>query len=144
MAGTARQQVYSSTGRQLYTLYAQPKGADLAADVPMESFVHVLDLGSSWAYCVDLPETFGRGSSHTAGITLDGNGKKLYVADTHARKAVVLDTRDLTGSVLAEHEPSARVIALPRTIRRDVSISLTPSPRGVSLTAGSAHVVLGQ
>jgi hypothetical protein len=141
MAGTARQQVYSAAGNQLYTLYAQPKDADVAANVPMESFVHVLDLRNAWAYCVDLPDTFGRGSARTAGISLDGSGTKLYVVDTHARKVVVMDTRDLDTSALATHEPPTRVRALPRAVRRDAAVFLVPTATAVSLTTETGRVV---
>ncbi|MEX1008068.1 MAG: hypothetical protein WD271_09530 [Acidimicrobiia bacterium] len=141
MVGTARQQVYASSGRQLYTLYAQPKDADLAASskVPSESFVHVLDLGGNWAYCVDLPESFGRGSARSAGIALDPSGNTLYVADARARKLAALDTRRLEQNALINNEPPITVVALPRSVTRHSAIALTTTATGVSITAGSAH-----
>ena len=115
MSGTARQQVYASSGKQLYTLYAQPKDADLAAapNVASESFVHVLDLSEDWAYCVDLPKSFGRGSARSAGIALDPDGRKLYVADTRAGKLAVLDTGALDRNALVNHEPWVKVDQAP-------------------------------
>ena len=115
MSGTARQQVYATSGTQLYTLYAQPKDADLAAapSVARESFVHVLDLAEDWAYCVDLPESFGRGSARTVSIALDPSGSRIYVADTHAGKAAVLDTGTLDRNTLAKHAPRVTVVPLP-------------------------------
>ncbi len=141
MSGTARQQVYASSGKQLYTLYAQPKDADLAAapNVASESFVHVLDLAEDWAYCVDLPESFGRGSARTASIALDPGGTKLYVADTRARKLAVLDTGTLDRNALIDHEPPVTVVALPRSLPRNGAIALATTAAGVSLNAGNVQ-----
>ena len=43
---------------------------------------YVLDLAENWAYCVDLPKSFGRGAPESAGIALGPSGTKIYVADT--------------------------------------------------------------
>jgi hypothetical protein len=141
MSGTARQQVYASSGDQLYTLYAQPKDADLAAapNVASESFVHVLDLAENWAYCVDLPESFGRGWARTASIALDSGGTKLYVADTRAGKLAVLDTGTLDRNALINGEPAVKVVKLPRSVSRNGPIALATTATGISLDAGSAR-----
>jgi hypothetical protein len=144
MSGTARQQMYAASGRQLYTLYAQPADADLAAapNVASESFVHVLDLAENWAYCVDLPESFGRGSAGSASIGLDPSGRDLFVADARAGKLAVLDTGALDRNSLVEHEPHVTVVALPRAVRRNATIMLTTTATGVSLDAGAVHMVV--
>jgi hypothetical protein len=141
MVGTARQQVYAASGRQLYTLYAQPSDTDASAKshVPDESFVHVLDLTGNWAYCVDLPESFGRGSTRSAGIALDPSGNTLFVADARARKLAALDTRRLDGNALIDHEPPITVTALPTAVKRHSAIALTTTATGVAITAGSAR-----
>jgi hypothetical protein len=141
MVGTARQQVYSASGRQLYTLYTQPRDIDVSAKshVPDESFVHVLDLTGNWAYCVDLPESFGRGPTRSAGIALDPSGNTLFVADARAHKLVALDTRRLDGNALTNHEPPLTVTALPSAVKRHSAILLTTTATGVSITAGVAR-----
>jgi hypothetical protein len=141
MSGIARQQVYAASGKQLYTLYAQPTDADLAAapHVASESFVHVLDLAEGWAYCVDLPESFGRGPAGSAGIALDPGGASLYVADARAGKLAILPTTALDRNTLVDHQPHVTVVALPRSVPRNRAITLATTPAGVSLDAGDAH-----
>ena len=141
MSGTARQQAYAASGRQLYTLYAQPRDADLAAapNVASESFVHVLDLAENWAYCVDLPESFGRGSARSAGITLDPDGASLYVADTRAGKLAVLDTGALDRNHLINDQPRIKVVKLPRSVPRNDAITLATTDAGIVLDTATAH-----
>ena len=141
MSGTAREQVYAASGRQLYTLYAQPRDADLpgARYDWSESFVHVLDLAENWAYCVDLPESFGRGSAHSADITLDPDGASLYVADTRAGKLAVLDTGALDRTTLIDDQPQIKVVKLPRGVPRNAAIALTTTATGIALDTATAH-----
>ncbi len=141
MSGTAREQVYAASGRQLYTLYAQPRDADLpgARYDWSEAFVHVLDLAENWAYCVDLPESFGRGSAHSADITLDPDGASLYVADTRAGKLAVLDTGALDRNNLVNDQPRIKVVKLPRAVPRNAAIALTTTATGIALDTATAH-----
>ena len=141
MSGTAREQVYAASGRQLYTLYAQPRDADLpgARYDWSESFVHVLDLAENWAYCVDLPESFGRGSAHSADITLDPDGASLYVADTRAGKLAVLDTGALDRTALIDDQPLLKVVKLPRGVPRNAAIALTTTATGIALDTATTH-----
>jgi hypothetical protein len=143
MSGIARQQVYAASGKQLYTLYAQPTDADLAAapHVASESFVHVLDLAEVWAYCVDLPESFGRGPAGSAGIALGPDGTSLYVADARAGKLAILDTTALDRNTLVEHQPRVAVVTLPRAVPRNGAITLATTPAGISVDTGDARYV---
>ena len=54
MRGTARAQAVAPDGQRLYTLYER----DATGNAPAEAFVHVLDLVSETATCVDLPPEF--------------------------------------------------------------------------------------
>jgi hypothetical protein len=75
MRGIAFAQAPSADGRFLYTLYKKPNG---------ESFVHVLDLVSQSANCIDLPEGFGTKPEAMA-ITA-GEGGNVMVVDGAIRK----------------------------------------------------------
>ncbi|WP_147268830.1 YncE family protein [Sphaerisporangium album] len=90
MRGEGRAAVLAPDHRRLHTLYTHQPGhlhtRDLLAGrtapgekEPVHAFVHVLDLEQRWAYCVDLPEPFGRGPAerHTAAVSADG----LFVYD---------------------------------------------------------------
>ncbi|GAA3798370.1 hypothetical protein GCM10022226_17140 [Sphaerisporangium flaviroseum] len=85
MRGEGRIAVMDTSGRRLYTLYThQPDHLhtrDLVAGrtTGVHAFVHVLDLTQQWAYCLDLPEPFGRGpaENHTLAISYDS----LYIYD---------------------------------------------------------------
>ncbi|MEV7966857.1 hypothetical protein AB0O34_12865 [Sphaerisporangium sp. NPDC088356] len=85
MRGDGRVAVLSPGRDRLYTLYThQPNHLhtrDLVAGrtTGVHAFVHVLDLGQRWAYCLDLPEPFGRGPAE--GHTLAVSAAALYVYD---------------------------------------------------------------
>ena len=85
MQGIARTQALAPDGSRLYTLYT--KGAH-------EAFVHVLDLGTKVANCVDLPKPFGR-SPRAMALATSPNGEHLYVADTEHGRIADVDTASL-------------------------------------------------
>ena len=89
MRGTARVQEMSADGTRLYTLYTTntPHGA--------HSFIHVLSLDEMWAHCIDLPHGFAMsGQRHTA-LKLNGDGTRLYLADTAEGRVAEVDTERL-------------------------------------------------
>lgn len=108
MTGTAHQQVLSTGGTQLYTLYLQHGHDHTTAGT---AFVHVLDLAGGWAYCVDLPGV-GHGPAGTSTIRLDRNGDSLLVTDRHARTRHTIRTTDLVVERLAQGPPPVTTRAL--------------------------------
>lgn len=102
MRGSGRQQVWSPFGDQLYTLYIRQyhqhvvAGHDDTHDhgpaSAVDAFVHVLDVATDWALCVDLPEGVGLGPAGTTGIMIDDRGFVITVVD-HALAAKVEVTR---------------------------------------------------
>ncbi len=102
MRGSGRQQVWSPRGDQLYTLYVRQfhdhghvEPGEEAHDhsvIQTAAFVHVLDVATDWALCVDLPEGFGMGPSDTTAIMIDETGTTITVVD-HARGSMVEVTR---------------------------------------------------
>ena len=102
MRGAGRQQVWSPRGDQLYTLYirqyhdhghVEPDAT--AHDHSLNqtaAFVHVLDVATNWALCVDLPEGFGMGPADTTAIMIDETGTIITVVD-HALGSMVEVTR---------------------------------------------------
>lgn len=85
MQGIARTQALAPDGNRLYTLYT--KGDH-------EAFVHVLNLDSQVANCVDLPKPFGRAPEAMA-LTVSPNGSHMYAADTAHGRVADVDTRTL-------------------------------------------------
>ena len=80
MRGTARAQTVAPDGRRLYTLYT----CDATADEPAEAFVHVLDLDTETASCVDLPAEFA--TDPLGAVAVTPSGSRLFVySPTRAR-----------------------------------------------------------
>ncbi|GGK71891.1 hypothetical protein Sme01_08770 [Sphaerisporangium melleum] len=100
MRGEGRQAVLEPGYQRLYTLYThQPDHLhtrDLVAGrtTGVHAFVHVLDLGQRWAYCLDLPEPFGRAPA--AAHTLAVSAGALYVYENGHGTLVRADTSSLT------------------------------------------------
>ena len=108
MTGYAHQQVLSTGGTQLYTLYLEHDHAESPSGT---AFVHVLDLEGSWAYCVDLPGV-GHGPTGSSSIRLSPNGDALLVTDRHADTEHTIRTADLALNRLANGTPPIAVRAL--------------------------------
>jgi len=91
MRGSGRQQVWSPRGDQLYTLYIRQfhdHGLDQADGThdhsqahATDAFVHVLDVATNWALCVDLPEGFGMGAPGTTAIIISADGTTITAVD---------------------------------------------------------------
>jgi hypothetical protein len=117
MTGTARRQVASRTGDQLYTLYVQHKhtaaheGVDPDA-LPVAAFIHVLDLRGTWAECVDLPG-FGHGPVAASTIELGDGGETVVVTDTFAGKRATVRTAELTTEMLRSKMPAVQIEPIP-------------------------------
>ena len=146
MSGTARQQVPSASGEQLYTLYVH-HGHDSSHDeqdpatLSTAAFVHVLDLRGAWAYCVDLP-AFGHGPLESASIAISHDGRNLFVADTHAGQLATIATDQLAAERLAVNPPLVTFTDLPDSVERDAPITLEASNTDVvvhSATEPSAY-----
>ena len=95
MNGIGRRQVWSPDGRRLYTLYIRQThhhhadGADHAHGAPgTDGFVHVLDLDEEWAFCLDLPPSFGRGDLATTALAASPDGDTIAIADANAGEVV--------------------------------------------------------
>jgi hypothetical protein len=128
MTGTARQQVSSASGEQLYTLYVQ-HGHEASHEtrdpstLPTGAFVHVLDLRGAWAFCVDLAG-FGHGPPESAAIALGAGGDRLFVADARAGQLATIETNQLTVDTLAGGQPAVGLGALPDEVAQDDSLRL--------------------
>jgi DNA-binding beta-propeller fold protein YncE len=96
MAGQRRGAVFGPGPEVLYTLYTQQPGTvDHRWDA---AFIHTLQLGQHWAYCIDLPEPFGLGPNAGHALALAPDGQGLYVADTGSGRLAAIDTESLTVS----------------------------------------------
>jgi hypothetical protein len=94
MAGQRRGAVFGPGPEILYTLYTQQPGtADPRWDA---AFIHTLQLGQHWAYCIDLPAPFGRGPHAGHALALTPDGRSLYVVDTGSGRLAAIDTESLT------------------------------------------------
>ena len=102
MNGIGRRQVWSPDGRRLYTLYIRQThhhhadGADHAHGAPgTDGFVHVLDLDEEWAFCLDLPPSFGRGDLATTALAASPDGDTIAIADANAGEVAFASTTEL-------------------------------------------------
>jgi WD40 repeat protein len=102
MNGVGRRQIWSPDGTRLYTLYIRqthhhlPDGTEHATGAPgTDGFVHVLDLTDEWAFCLDLPSTFGGGDLATTALAVAPDGKTIAVADLSAGQVPFASTADL-------------------------------------------------
>jgi hypothetical protein len=107
MRGEGRQSVLRPGGNVLYTLYThQPDHQHTRAILTgrrshVHAFVHVLHLAERWAYCLDLPDPFGRGPAAGHALALSGDGRRLIVADVTSGRLALADTESLTVSRVA-------------------------------------------
>ena len=136
MRGTARQAVFSPDLATLYTLYTnQPDhwhtrdliAGHKAAETP--AFVHTLSLAVGWAYCVDLPEPFGRGAAAGHAQAIAPDGSVLLVADCTSGHVAAVDTESLA---------VRRVAALPAATG---TASAAVAPDGERLYVGAGQRV---
>ncbi|MCO8272800.1 PQQ-like beta-propeller repeat protein [Actinoplanes sp. TRM 88003] len=99
MQGRGRQAVYSADRQTLYTLYTHQPEHQHTRNLlngtrnHVHAFVHVLHLAERWAYCLDLPDPFGRGPAEGHALAVDGN--RLAVLDTASGSIAHADTETL-------------------------------------------------
>lgn len=99
MRGIGRQQVWHPEGDYLFTLYTrQPDEGDVGV---LRGFVHVLDVRSGWATCLELPVGFGTGPAGTASIAIADDGSEVTVDDTNIGQRAVFDLSLLDVDALA-------------------------------------------
>ncbi|MFC4531768.1 hypothetical protein [Sphaerisporangium dianthi] len=100
MRGDGRASVLGPARQQLYTLYTHQPGhlhtRDLVAGrkTGVHAFVHVLELNQRWAYCLDLPEPFGRAPA--AAHTIAATGGSVYVYEDGRGTLARASTESLT------------------------------------------------
>lgn len=176
MRGQGRQAVYDAKRQQLFTLYThQPDhlhsreiiaGArDSAPNV--HAFVHALHLGERWAFCIDLPESFGLRAADRHAIALSGDGSRLCVVDAVHSTIALLDPAGLTvtgtmplaaptgegpTTAVLTHDGARlvvgggdKVLVMPLGAPTESARWTTSSPvRGLALLEGTEKVYVGQ
>jgi hypothetical protein len=106
MSGTRLEQVTTSDGSMVHTLYTtQPPaevadagaghGAHSGHSTQPVAFVHVLDAENGWAHCVALPRTFWGGDATAEAMAPSPDGRHLYVVDADRDLVAVMDTRKM-------------------------------------------------
>ena len=105
MRGEGRQAVYDGNRDTLFTLYThQPDhvhtrnliDAGAREEAPhVHAFVHTLNLGGQWAYCVDLPAPFGENPAAGHAIARDPGGR-VVVVDATSGSGLFIDPDGLT------------------------------------------------
>lgn len=112
MRGTGRQQLWSTDGSQLYTLYLRQyhshdgtEGTDGERLRPPEAaFIHVLDVDLGWAVCLDLPVGFGLGPDSSTALLLGTDGYAVTAVDHQIGLRVNITRTDDFGNGLAGFE----------------------------------------
>lgn len=94
MPGYSRTQLMSRDGRQLFTFYAttEPLHEDGRT---YYAFVHVLNLGEGWAFCIELDGKIGASGNVIPGLALSPDGSRLFVTDGVAEAVAAIDTKTL-------------------------------------------------
>lgn len=134
MRGEGRQAVYDQQRKTLFTLYTQQ--ADYA-------FVHTLSLADGWAYCVDLPEPFGRALAAAHTIARSPDGRVLYVTDAATGTIAVIDPDALSITRTAKTEPLAAASAAS-TISPDSRLLFVSAGPTVTRLEASALATTGR
>jgi hypothetical protein len=103
MPGTRLEQVASTDGSQLFTLYTseRPGFAPHGAPVPRNaivSFVHVLSLSDGWAHCIGLPKALWHQPASAEAMAMSPDGSTLYIVDADKGLVVTMDTASLDTS----------------------------------------------
>ena len=123
MSGTARARVLAPDGRRLYTLYTR----DATDAHHAESFVHVLDLESERAMCVDLPPEFAA----------DARGA-LAIAPSGARLYAITPTGPMIAEIDTEALELSRTATLPSTLLAEAQ-----SIRATVTDVDTLHLAVG-
>jgi len=104
MRGEGRQAVYSPRHQFLFTLYTHQPDHEHTRDLlsaragkpDVHAFVHSLGTAAGFAYCIDLPEPFGRGPAQAHAIALTPSTQHPYVVDASSGTVARLDGEQLT------------------------------------------------
>jgi hypothetical protein len=98
MSGTRLEQIASSDGTMLYTLYTTQSASYATGHTKHGApvaFVHTLALDEGWAHCIPLPKQFWGGDPAHEAMALSPDGDRLYVVDTARDLAAVMDVGGL-------------------------------------------------
>ncbi|HEU4421221.1 MAG TPA: hypothetical protein VFR67_01630 [Pilimelia sp.] len=116
MRGEGRQAVYHPSLQMLFTLYThQPdhlhtrdRLAGARRNAPeVHAFVHSLNLLEQWAFCIDLPEPFGKHAPAGHAIALRPDGSGLAVVETTTGTVAYIDPQMLTITDVRRFAPPA-------------------------------------
>jgi hypothetical protein len=121
MPGVRLGQVYDPIRMQMYTLYSNRPGAYAQGfqhaggethEYPEETFVHVLNLRSGWAFCAGLPKAMWGGTAREQTLAPSPDGRWLYVVDASEGLVAVMHTKRLevvrTARLALEPDADAR------------------------------------
>ena len=136
MAGRARTSVLAPDGSRLYTLYIVAGDAYGNAGY---AFVHVLDLVSKTAFCVDLPVPFGTDAPPSYAVAVSPDGHHVYVADALHGVIADLDTVGLTVSRIG-HFPAAPGSAVSMAVGSGGQLFIGAGPVLLAVRADSLDV----
>ncbi|MDH3302369.1 MAG: hypothetical protein OES24_17860 [Acidimicrobiia bacterium] len=129
MNGVGRRQVWGLNDSRLYTLYIrQTDHVHASGRSGTDGFVHILDLDEEWAFCLDLPSSFGKGDLSTTALAVG------------ATRLAVLDLSAGVGGQLAYASIADRavvdVLDLPLSFRRTVKAMLVAAAEQPGRPAG--------
>ncbi|HEX5598449.1 MAG TPA: hypothetical protein VFX61_20890 [Micromonosporaceae bacterium] len=151
MRGEGRQAVYDPRSHQLFTLYThQPEHQhtrDLVAgarpDAPdVHAFVHTLNLGQHWAFCVDLPAPFGQQASAGHAIALSPARDVVCVVDATSGAAALIDPASLLVSATFRFPPpTAPVTPAVAVFDRDGTLLVGAGSEVINLSTANGRVL---
>ncbi len=117
MNGTGRRQIWGLNDHRLYTLYIrQTDHLHASGRSGTDGFVHILDLDEEWAFCLDLPPTFGKGDLATTALAVGST--TVAVLDLSAGDGGQLAYASTVDRTVTE------VIDLPPSFRRTMKAML--------------------
>lgn len=85
MTGVRLSGVFSPDGQWLYSVYARQNSG---------AFVHALNLGAPYAYCLDLPDSGSPADAFHWSLALTADGKHLYAANGAMGTVTQIDNLD--------------------------------------------------
>ncbi|MDH4278405.1 MAG: hypothetical protein OEZ14_05205 [Acidimicrobiia bacterium] len=117
MNGAGRRQVWGLGDGRLYTLYIRQTDHVHASGRPgTDGFVHILDLDEEWAFCLDLPPSFGKGDLATTALAV--GSRTVAVLDLSAGEGGQLAYASTVDRAVTE------VIDLPLSFRQTMKAML--------------------
>ncbi len=129
MNGSGRRQTWGFDAGRLYTLYIRQTEHIHASGHPgSDGFVHILDLDEEWAFCLDLPSTFGKGDLNTTALAVGST--TLAVLDLTAGEAGQLAYASIEDRAVTD------VIDLPLSFRQVMKAMLVDAAAQPGRPAG--------